>query len=366
MPVIMKKIIRIAVIGTVGAPARYGGFETLVEQLAIRVNSETTQLVIYCQKSAYPEISIGSDSRFAGHDRIFLPIRANGLCSLLHDVVAMIHAALIARADVMLILGYSGAWAIPIMRFLRPKVRILTNIDGMEWRRGKFGVFSRFFLRFLEFLAVKFSSRVIVDNAALEYFAQKRYSITPRLIAYGGDHTVVAASSSKNIKRDYYLSISRIEPENNCGLILSACAAKRVSLVYIGNWQASRYGRDLRERYTSETLRLLDPVYDLLYLAAVRAGAVGYIHGHSVGGTNPSLVEALYHTQKIYAFDCVFNRETLSGFGAYFKSANDLFGLLECQEATNINDHQIKTLRERYQWSKVVEAYQEEFRPVDY
>ena len=351
----------IGVVGTVGVPCRYGGFETLAEQLAHHIPPSTGRLVLYCQRSAYPEMRGQTDTRFLGHRRVFLPLRANGPGSLLHDALAMMHAALVARVDVMLVLGYSGAWVLPLMRLLRPNMLIVTNIDGMEWRRGKFGPSAKRVLRWLEACAVRFSHRVIADNAALVPLVQSVYpGLQPLLIAYGGDHTIVPpAASPVSAVPPYYLSVARIEPENNCEMILKAFDSEPSRrLVFVGNWNASTYGRDLKTRYALRpNLNLLDSVYDRAVLAALRAGACGYVHGHSVGGTNPSLVEALFHTSRILAFDCSFNRSTLSGYGAYYANAEALGKLLQTDVTLDLSPSVMQALRKRFRWAIIAQAY---------
>jgi glycosyltransferase involved in cell wall biosynthesis len=349
---------KIAIIGTVGVPARYGGFETLAEQLARGISPAHHELVLYCQRSAYPELQAAAP--FAGHRRVLLPLRANGAASIVHDMLAMAHAAWVARADTLLVLGYSGAWFLPFVRLLRPGVLVVTNIDGMEWRRNKFGRGARALLRGLEWFATRFSHRVIADNAALVELARDLHGVEPRLIAYGGDHTAVAPKPFLDLEPGYALSIARIEPENNCHLILTACARAGVRLVFVGNWQASAYGRELKQRYADcQRLQLLDPVYDVHMLATLRAGADIYIHGHSVGGTNPSLVEAIFHTDRILAFDCSFNRASLEEAGAYFRYEEELIALLGSADAGRISVSLLQALRERYKWSEIVRAYVE-------
>lgn len=351
----------VGVIGTVGVPGRYGGFETLAEQLARHISPQTTQLVLYCQRSAYPELRGQPDTHFEGHQRIFVPLRANGPASMLHDVLAMLHAVSVARVDVMLVLGYSGAWALPLIRLLRPRMRIVTNIDGMEWRRDKFGARAKKVLRWLEGCAVRFSHRVIVDNAALVPLVKASYpDLEPLLIAYGGDHTLVQPATTVSIStQPYYLSVARIEPENNCELILQAFAeVPERRLVFIGNWNASAYGRSLKARYGAlPNLQVTDPIYDLAALAALRAGSCGYVHGHSVGGTNPSLVEALFHTNRVLAFDCAFNRSTLDGHGIYFSDASQLRALLTDSIYLDMSPDTVQLLRQRYCWNSIVCAY---------
>jgi len=351
----------IGVVGAVGVPGRYGGFETLAEQLARRITPSMARLVLYCQRSAYPEMRGQADTRFFGHRRVFMPLRANGPASLLHDALAMLHAALVARVDAMLVLGYSGAWALPLVRFLRPHMLIVTNIDGMEWRRDKFGPRAKRVLRWVEDCAVRFSHRIIADNAALVPLVQSIHpGLHPLLIAYGGDHTMVPpAVSPVPAMPPYYLSIARIEPENNCEMILKAFDVEPSRrLVFVGNWNASAYGRDLKAHYAQRPhMYLLDPVYDLSVLAGLRAGACGYVHGHSVGGTNPSLVEALFHTSRILAFDCSFNRSTLGGQGAYFADEETLGNLLRTDVTLDMAPSVMQTLHRRYGWDNIVEAY---------
>ncbi|WP_373473245.1 DUF1972 domain-containing protein [Sphingorhabdus lacus] len=348
----------IAIIGTVGVPARYGGFETLAEQLAVGINPAQHRLLIYCQRSAYPELETASP--FAGHRRVLLPLRANGGASMLHDMLAMAHAAFWARTDALLILGYSGAWFLPVIRLLRPRARIVTNIDGMEWRRDKFGSNVRAVLRTLEWFATRFSHVIIADNAALVDLARELHDIEPRLIAYGGDHTLVDPEPFRYIPPGYALSIARIEPENNCAMILKAFAESGAPLVFVGNWSASTYGSALKERYAGiPNLLMIDPVYEVSKLAHLRKHAACYIHGHSVGGTNPSLVEALFHTNRILAYDCAFNRATLHDQGSYFESACDLEAMIGRPETGIIPELEIGKLRCKYRWQQVINEYLE-------
>lgn len=348
---------KIGVVGTVGAPARYGGFETLVEQLARNLTPDQARLVLYCQRTAYPEDAEATP--FAGHHRVFVPLKANGAQSMVHDSLAMLHAALVARVDTLLVLGYSGAWFLPLVRVLRPGMRIVINIDGMEWRRDKFSGFAKRVLRGLEWCATRFSHAVIADNAALVTLAREIHGIQPVLIAYGGDHTLVEPTGAAPAP-GYWLSIARIEPENNCHTILEAAELAGIRLVFVGNWEASNYGIELKARYATQTnITLIDPIYDVARLAALRLNAIGYVHGHSVGGTNPSLVEAIQHTNRMLAFDCAFNRSSLDDLGNYFRDVNSLTELLQHENSGRIASGRLEPLRKRYRWREIVHSYRQ-------
>lgn len=337
-------------------PGRYGGFETLAEQLLRRLPADRYDLTIYCQRSAYPDER--HVPRYFGHRRVFMPLRANGWQSILHDTLAILHAALFLKAKTILVLGYSGALILPVVALIRPSLCIATNIDGMEWRRAKFSRAARVLLRAFEAIAVRCSDTVIADNPVLVDMVQKMYGVRAQYIAYGGDHTRVATVESAPFPPGYYLSMSRVEPENNCHLILDAFQGVRERLVYIGNWQSNEYGRALYLRHRgSGNVTLSDPIYDQSKLAPIRARAIGYIHGHSVGGTNPSLVEALFHTDRIAAFECAFNRATLCGKGAYFEDADSLRTLIGAASSCRIDAVELQRLRERYSWHHTVDKY---------
>ncbi len=350
---------KVAVIGSVGIPARYGGFETLAEQLVRETSPEEMALYVYCEAATYRHEAASCGA--PGHRRIFMPLRANGVSSMLYDMLSVAHALTVLRADCLLVLGCSGALALPAVRVLSPRTRIVTNIDGMEWRRAKWSRAPRLLLQFLERCSVAASHVVVADNAEIAHMATARYGIEPVIIAYGGDHTLV--SPSERVRPtvppigEFYLSIARAEPENNCHLILEAFAVSRERVVFFGNWSANAYGRALRAKFARcEAVDLRDPVYDVRELAWYRGAAKGYVHGHSVGGTNPSLVEALFWTNNLFAFECPFNRATLGGEGRYFDSAEALSAAL-ASGCSTVSASVLAHLKRQYRWRTVANAY---------
>ncbi len=192
------------------------------------------------------------------------------------------------------------------------------------------------------------------------------YQRDSALIAYGGDHVERHVSEDiqerilkeYGIEKDgYAISVCRIEPENNCHIILEAFATTGKRLVYIGNWNRSEYGRWLKNRYSKySNITIHDPEYDLDTLYALRSQASMYIHGHSAGGTNPSLVEAMFFGKPIIAFDVVYNRATTNNQAYYFGSTNELIDLLD---KTTMNGEPMKKIaNEQYTWKKIASQYE--------
>src|SRR5512146_457491 len=320
---------RLAIIGTVGVPANYGGFETLAENL-VRYHAASSlsgALTVYCSSRSYPS----RERSFLTARLKYVPLNANGTQSILYDIVSLV-SAVWNRSNVILLLGVSGAMALPLVR-LFSSARIVTNIDGMEWRREKWRGLAGHFLRFSEMMAVRFSHEVISDNGAIAEYVKHAYGVDSHVIAYGGDHAVAVATTTNEhgLPEKYAFSVCRIEPENNVHVILEAYSKLDAHhLVMVGNWNYSEYGRELRKRYAARgNIHLFDPIYDLGKLKSLRSHAALYVHGHSAGGTNPSLVEAMHFGKPVLAFDCSFNRSTTEDQALFFSNSDGLASMVE-------------------------------------
>lgn len=356
----MKKKI-VAVVGTVGLPANYGGFETLAENL-VRYHDASllpSSITVYCSSKSYP-----SRKRFFLSARLkYIPLNANGAQSVPYDIVSLIGAVL-RRSEVILLLGVSGAIALPLVRFFS-SARIVTNIDGIEWRREKWQGLAKRFLRFSEKMAVRYSHEVIADNGVIAEYVKHTYGIDSHVIAYGGDHAVAIDAEpliEYDLPEKYSFSVCRIEPENNVHVILEAFSKLELHpFVMVGNWNNSEYGRALRNRYASSGhIFLLDPIYSLGKLKTLRSHAVFYVHGHSAGGTNPALVEAMHFSNAVLAFDCDFNRSTTENKAFFFKTSDalvDLIATLDTSEAERVGCNMLEIAERRYTWRVVAEQY---------
>ncbi|EGQ8204170.1 glycosyltransferase family 1 protein [Vibrio cholerae] len=348
----MKKVV---VIGIVGLPACYGGFESLIDNLTKHARQDINYQV-FCSSKSY-SVKLGMHN---GAKLLYVPLNANGVQSILYDIYSLIKSIFI-QPDVTLILGVSGCVFLPFYRFLS-KSKVITNIDGLEWKRDKWGRVAKWFLKFSEGVAVKYSDVVISDNQAIGDYVKDEYRVNSKIIAYGGDH-VLPSIYQKFDFADYFLSLCRIEPENNVGLILEAFSKTDKRLKFVGNWNNSEFGKELRAYYSKfSNIEMIDPIYDILELFKLRMACKGYVHGHSAGGTNPSLVEAMHFAKPIYAFDCDFNRYSTEESAIYFSGVNDLIVKLDLLSSTTDETGigvKMKSIAERrYTWRVIVEEYE--------
>lgn len=350
----------IALLGTVGIPASYGGFETLADNLARYHHGRalSVPLHVYCSGPAYAD----RPDAYLSARLHYLPLSANGAQSIPYDIWSLF-AAVLRGSDRILLLGVSGAVALPFIRWFS-RARIVTNIDGIEWRREKWRGAAKWFLRLSERLAVRYSHEVVADNAGIADYVRDTYGRDCHVIAYGGDHAVEVASTpyAGSLPERYAFALCRIEPENNVDMILEAFSRQAaMPLVFVGNWENSAYGKGLRARFGGcDHLHLLDPIYDVGVLRHLRERARLYVHGHSAGGTNPSLVEMMHFGVPVAAFDCVFNRHTTDGKAWYFASAEQLARLASGVSAEAAKDNGAAMLalaRERYTWEAIGAAY---------
>lgn len=355
----MKRL-KIAILGTVGVPGNYGGFETLAENL-VRYherNDENAKLTVYCSARAY---SVRSP-RFGLAKLRYLPLDANGAQSILYDVLSLFDAVL-RRHDRLLLLGVSGALALPLVRLVSG-ARIVTNIDGIEWKRAKWNGLARAILRVSEWCAVRFSHEVIADNQAIADYVATKYGRQSTVIAYGGEHALAAepdAHAAVSLPASYALALCRIEPENNVAMILEAWQKLAIPLVFVGNWERSSYGRALRAKYSShQHITMLDPIFEPSSLRAIRQHANMYIHGHSSGGTNPSLVEMMFFGIPIIAHGCTFNKHTTETKARYFMNINELVDEVRSSNETSsrtIGGAMREIAGRRYTWDVIGAQY---------
>lgn len=346
---------KLSIIGTVGLPACYGGFETLVENLVSK-SVKNLNITVYCSSKSY----VNRPSDLDGINLIYIPFKANGVQSIIYDIASLIHS-IFKRPDTVLILGVSGCIFLPFY-CLFSRSKVVTNIDGLEWQRAKWGRWTKKFLKFSEKLAVKFSDEVVADNQAIADYIKSEYTINSSVIAYGGDHAVISNMESTDV--GFALALCRIEPENNIEMILNAFSQTDKPLKFVGNWNNSDFGRRMKEQYSSyDNIELVDPIYDIDKLSILRSSCSYYVHGHSAGGTNPSLVEMMHFGKTILCFDCNYNRASTESEAAFFSDVSGLVEIIDALETNTIGtaiqngEKMAEIAKRRYTWDIVQKQY---------
>lgn len=350
---------KVAVIGTQGVPAHYGGFESLAENIIGQYQSDDVDYTIFCSSPLMDKTL----PRYKGAKLRYVPINAHGASSIPYDIVSMLKS--LRGYDTLLILGVSGCMSLPLIKKIT-KARIIVNIDGHEYLRHKWGSVARTVLKMSEAAAVKYADTVIADNKGIYDYVKATYGREAEIIAYGGDHVMRTIPVRKqHLMLDNYhlkpgayaLAMCRIEPENNCEMILRAFRGFSQTIAFIGNWGYSDYSKRLYQEYADEpNIKLFDAIYDLDVLYALRNNARCYIHGHSAGGTNPSLVEAMFFGRPILAFNAIYNRETTFGNALYFDDDLQLRDLRE----SKLPDAHILALQAKkfYSWATIARQYE--------
>jgi glycosyltransferase involved in cell wall biosynthesis len=358
-------MLKIHVVGIVGLPPMYGGFETLVNYLTLN-NKGSIHFTVYCQKNTSENKLLS----FNNADLVYLPLKANGFQSIIYDSMALMRSWF--TADVILILGTPGSIVLPVLRVFR-NTKTIINFGGLEWKRSKWNIIVRMYLRLTEYLAIKFATIVIADNQFFCDHIIKSYNRKPILIEYGGDHvnTTPQANDSASTKYpfindNYDVSVSRAQHDNNLHIVLDAYKQSNRKIVLISNFNSSNYGKEIKKNYSNkDNIILLDAIYDQSELDIIRSRASLYIHSHLFCGTAPSLVEAMSFGSPILCFDNETNRYTTENNCQYFNDVESLIRILDNIDENYLNTNSKKMLeiaQSRYKWDRVSKMYYELFK----
>lgn len=352
---------KVAIIGTNGIPSKYGGFETLVEYLVKYLSAEY-ELTVICSSKTNPN----KIAEYNGCKLEYIPLRANGWQSIFYDIISVFKSY--KYYDKIIVLGASGSIIMPL--FKRYRNKYIFNFGGLDWERSKWNFFTRKFLKLSESLGIKYSDHLISDNIGIQEYIQSEYNRDSTLITYGGNQAFKVAANLKDfekypfISNSYAFSVARIQPDNNIDLLLESFDKNSLfPFVLVGNWASCKYGIETKAKFSNKpNIILIDAIYDPRELNLLRSNCKVYLHGHSAGGTNPALVEAMNLGLPILAYDCVFNKYTTNFQAEYFSSTINLSDKLE-----TLSDNKLKEIGEKmyliakdvYQWEKIAKKYSE-------
>ena len=325
----MKKSLRI--LGTRGIPAQHGGFETFAQQLALYLVNRDWEVTVYCQRtgSGYSYEDSWNDIKL-----IHIPIKQTGAKgTIIFDWKSTLHAS--HYNDLILTLGYNTAIFCVLYRL--KGITNLINMDGIEWRRDKWSFLERGWLLLNEFAGCWLGNHLIADHPEIKnHLTSRTRGDKITMIPYGSENITNADESILQTyslePNKYVIVIARPEPENSIFEIVSAFSSRQrdMKLVVLGNFeQADPIYREKVFSAASDEVVFPGAIYDKTTVEALRFYSFLYIHGHTVGGTNPSLVEALGAASAILAHDNIFNRWVIGDGGQFFSDTQECGNQLE-------------------------------------
>ncbi len=357
----MKKL---RILGTRGIPAKHGGFETFAEHLARYLVKQGWNITVYCQAEPGSQLH---EEHWQGIRLIHIPAALSGAAStIIFDLKSVLHA--LRHDGVVLTLGYNTAVFCGLFRIFR--INNLINMDGLEWKREKWSHLERAWLFANERLGCWFGNHLVADHPEIKHHLMSRAPESKiTMIPYGADR--VSAADPTLIEPlgvrpgEYAIVIARPEPENSILEIVQAFSAKPrgLKLVVLGTFAAdNRYHQRVRQA-ASEEVVFPGAIYDSPVVQSLRFHARLYIHGHQVGGTNPSLVEALGAGSAILAHDNPFNRWVAGPGNHYFTDAEEcrhhLDAMLDDEtELQLMRTASVGRFQQDFTWQGVLESYE--------
>jgi glycosyltransferase involved in cell wall biosynthesis len=361
-------MLKIAILGTRGIPNYYGGFEQFAEYLAKGLVERGFEVSVYnshnhpFQEKTWngveiihcydPEDKIGTAGQFIYDLNCIKDSRKRDF-------------------DIILQLGYTSS---SVWNRLLPRKRtiITTNMDGLEWKRSKYSKPVQQFLKKAESLAIKFSDHLVADSKGIREYLKEKYGKEAIYIPYGAhvfEHTEECVLKQYKLEpHQYNMLVARLEPENSVEIILRGVqlSSPDMPFLVIGNHTA-KYGEYLKEKFSNDKrIQFLGGIYDINVLNNLRYFSNLYFHGHTVGGTNPSLLEAMGSNALIVAHDNLFNKSILGKDGFYFKTAEQVQSFINITDKTHPMhkerlENNIRKIREIYSWDNIVDQYAEHF-----
>lgn len=355
---------KIAFAGSRGIPALYGGFETAVEEIGARLAERGHEVTVYCRRG-YDD---NAGSIYRGMRRVLAPyIHRQSVETLTHTFSAFLHAAF-DRPDVLIAVNPANGPLLVLPRLARIPCAI--NVDGLDWERSKWPPLGRRVIRFGAWCCTKIAPVIIADSRAIQAYYGEQWGRECYYASYGADpyepYPPQYLDEYELESRDYFLIVARLDPENNTELLIRAY--ERVDtdlpLVIVGDTHyRSAYVERLKAA-AGERVRFLGPVYDRARLRELLAHCQAYLHGHSVGGTNPILLDAMACRACVLYLDVPFNAEVVGEAGLAFAAEAEAAAgrIREVLDEPDRTESLRESAQERqvkhYTWEKATDAYE--------
>lgn len=353
--------LKIGILGSRGIPNAYGGFEECAQYLAEGLIKKGHEVFVY-NSSLHPYKEKKWRCANIIHCRDFED-KLGTTGQFIYDFNCFIDARK-RNYDVLLQLGYTSN---SVWHWLWPKDAInIVNMDGLEWKRTQYSKPVQQFIKHAETLAAKRADYMVADSRGIQQYIFNRYQKKPIFIPYGAEIFDKPDPSLLNeIKLkpfEYYLLVARLEPENNIEMIVEGFlnSNKNHDLVIVG--KENKYGRNWKQKYADEKVRFVGAVYDKNFLNNLRYFSKLHFHGHSVGGTNPSLLEAMACKCNIAAHHNIFNKSILENDAEYFSSSEQISSILNSENfqlaSSKRKQNNLRKIVESYNWEKITDAYE--------
>lgn len=353
---------KIAILGTRGIPNYYGGFEQCAQIISTYMVKNGHDVTVY-----NPDDHPFKKKKFSGVkiQRIFSNEKKLSVLNVfLFDFLCLCHA-LLNKYDIILELGYHPASLFYFINQIKPSI-IVTNFAGMEWKRSKWNGSTQKLIKYCEKIAVRKSDAIIADNIGIQDYIKSEYKMDSYFSAYGAelfydpDEMVLNQYNLK--KKKYFMMMARFQKDNNFEMILDGyvMSGRTHPFIVVGD-NKNTYGNYLRKKYKdTKTIFFVGGIYDYQTLSSLRWYAQIYFHGHSCGGTNPSLLEAMASNAFIAAHDNQFNKAVLNHNGLFFQNSKNVSKIIN----SNFDDFRKKSILENkkkvaldYNWDKVCNDY---------
>lgn len=368
-----RRVLRI--LGTRGIPASHGGFETFCEYLGCYLVERGWRVVVYCQVEGRGEFI---EDEWQGIKRVIIPVKRGGpIGTIQFDFKATLHAA--RSGGLCLVLGYNTAIFCGIFRAWR--VQNVINMDGIEWARSKWGTIAKIWFWLNDWAGCWLGDHLVADHPEIRNHLITRVSSSKiTMIPYGSEHIESADETPLMAlgleSRRFITLIARPEPENSILEVVTAFSQRHRHqfLVILGTYDDSNEYHRLVKAAASPEVKFLGAIYEKPVLRSLRYHSTAYVHGHQVGGTNPSLVEALGAGNAVIARDNNFNRWVAGDGGVYFKNVCDcslLFDVLLDDPERLDAMRKASRIRhfEKFTWERILAEYEElllGFQPLKY
>lgn len=374
-----KKKNSVAIVGSRGIPNNYGGFECFTENISQKLAKKDYEIYVSCE---HPE-NEDPPEKFNEVNLFYFPIKhpksniLGMLYEIIYDAYSLFYASL--KVDQVYMLGYSAS-----IFFFIPKLfgkKLYLNPDGFEWKRNKFSGMINFMLKIQERIGVFWADTIIADSKGIKNYYDNKYEKNSKFIAYGvseipkinwNKEYLPETLKDMDIESNYWLLVARLEPENNIHTIVEGYIKSKTKkpLVIIGNFLNSDYEKTITdmmdEMDEDKKIVFTGGIYNQKALNMLRQNCFGYIHGHSVGGTNPSLIEAMVMKNILLTHRNQFNEEVCEDSALYFKDSEELKTKMDDIDKYPEKYQIMKNLaffrvKQEYSWEKIVTEYDDLF-----